>query len=99
MRYLQFGSDSVSARVTVIAAATGPRFTLYPMMHIADRSFHEQVKAEADGFDLVMYEGAHWRGLPSPVSAKPGAEGAPIHQAEVVKPAGSDRWMSVFAAG
>lgn len=45
-----------SARITLCAPGK-PEFTLYPMIHVAERQFFERVRDDAAAHDLVLYEG------------------------------------------
>lgn len=44
-------------RVITLRCRDLPEFVLFPMIHVADRSFYENVMSNADRCDVVLYEG------------------------------------------
>ncbi|MEO3413420.1 hypothetical protein AAFO92_02060 [Roseovarius sp. CAU 1744] len=54
------GSGLQVQRLTLTARGR-PDFTLFPMIHVADKGFFDRVMNEADAHDCVLKEGVGWR--------------------------------------
>lgn len=93
MNFIIKMKDGIHLNRTEMQARQGPVFTLFPMMHIADRTFYDVVKQDADAHDLVMYEAFN-----GPMSTKPlplTAEEASqklIGQNKILRPNGATHW-------
>ena len=57
MQILERSSAGLRSARTELTAPGKPTFTLFPMIHIADRAFFERVRADAHDHDLVLREG------------------------------------------
>ena len=62
-----FGVRSAKIKLT---AESKPEFTLFPMVHIADRSFYEEVGLAADLHELVLGEGVKGKSMNSLLAYK-----------------------------
>lgn len=58
MQIVEFSYLGVrSARLTLRQRGSSIRFELYPMIHVADPAFYQEVQAELAGADVVVIEG------------------------------------------
>ena len=53
--------DGLQVQRLTLTARGKPIFTLFPMIHVADKTFFDRIMAEADSHDCVLKEGVDWR--------------------------------------
>lgn len=63
MRFVDYSAFGLRGVKLTLAAPGKPDFIIFPMLHVADKAFYDQVQAEADALDLVLFEGVKGRRL------------------------------------
>ena len=61
MQILERSAVGLRSARMVLTAPGKPSFTLFPMVHLADRAFFDRVRADANDHDLVLREGVQHR--------------------------------------